>query len=173
MRCPPAQAEPPAIDCVGRTNRPKLQRAPGVHSGYAKRASMAHRRASSVNTASRLLIVEDELLVALIIEEMARNIGFSISGVAHTTSMLRSELARHNFDAVLLDAGFDARVGFQFADTLVAAHVPFAFVTGYDYLLEPRHDWVPVLQKPFTPAQLGALLGKLVGVRRQEVADVA
>jgi len=134
---------------------------------------MAYRHASSANAASRLLIVEDELLVALIIEEMARDIGYSISGVAHTIPMLRNELAKHNFDAVLLDASFDAQVGFQFADTLVAAHVPFAFVTGYDYLVEPRHDWVPVLQKPFTPAQLGVLLGNLVGSRRQQVADIA
>jgi hypothetical protein len=40
--------------------------------------------------------------------------------------------------------------------------VPFAFVTGYDYLVEPRHDKVPILQKPFTTAQLRALLEELL-----------
>jgi hypothetical protein len=35
-------------------------------------------------------------------------------------------------------------------------------VTGYDYLVEPRHEKVPVLQKPFTTAQLRTLLEELL-----------
>jgi CheY-like chemotaxis protein len=113
--------------------------------------------------APRLLIVEDELLIALIIEEMARDIGYRVSGIAHTVPMARKELAKRNFDAVLLDISFDGQFGFEFADILIEANVPFAFVTGYDYLVEPRHEMVPVLQKPFTLAQLRALLVSLVG----------
>jgi DNA-binding response OmpR family regulator len=41
----------------------------------------------------RLLIVEDELLIALIIEEMAQDIGYRVSGVAHTVSRPASRLA--------------------------------------------------------------------------------
>ena len=39
----------------------------------------------------------------------------------------------------------------------------FAFVTGYDYFIVPRHQMVPILQKPFTAVDLRALLEKLVG----------
>jgi hypothetical protein len=53
----------------------------------------------------------------------------------------------------------------EIADFLLDTGVPFAFVTGYDYLVEPRHQTVPVLEKPFTPVQLRALLEKLVGSR--------
>jgi hypothetical protein len=49
------------------------------------------------------------------------------------------------------------------ADRLVAKGIPFAFVTGYDYLVEPRHEKIPVLQKPFSPVQLRDLLKTLVG----------
>ena len=36
-------------------------------------------------------------------------------------------------------------------------------MTGYDYLVDPRHEKIPVLQKPFEPAHLRALLEELVG----------
>lgn len=136
---------------------------------------MGNRHRLSANNAPRLLIAEDELLVALIIEEMAHEIGYRISGVAHTAHMLRNELAKRNFDAVLLDVSLDAPVAFEFADHLIAADLPFAFVTGYDYLVEPRHESVPILQKPFTPAQLSVLLANLVGSRTssQQVAYTA
>ena len=48
------------------------------------------------------------------------------------------------------------------ADLLKAKGIPFAFVTGYDYLVDPAHEKVPMLQKPFTPVQLRAFLKKLV-----------
>ena len=41
--------------------------------------------------------------------------------------------------------------------------VPFAFVTGYDYVVEPRHDNVPLLHKPFSSIQLRVLVEQLVG----------
>jgi hypothetical protein len=44
--------------------------------------------------------------------------------------------------------------------------VPFAFVTGYDYVVDPRHDNVPLLQKPFSSIQLRVLVEQLVGSAR-------
>jgi CheY-like chemotaxis protein len=113
--------------------------------------------------APRILVVEDELLIALMIEEMLRESGYRVSGTAHTIILARQELARRNFDAVLLDVNFDGRPRPELADLLVERAVPFAFVTGYDYVLEPRHENVPVLQKPFTFAQFRVLLTDLVG----------
>jgi CheY-like chemotaxis protein len=111
----------------------------------------------------RLLIVEDELLIALCIKEMARDIGYDVSGVVHTVPLARKKFAKRNFDAVLLDISFDGQFSFEFADLLLEAKIPFAFITGYDYLVEPRHELVPILQKPFTLAQLRVLLATLVG----------
>jgi CheY-like chemotaxis protein len=115
--------------------------------------------------ASRILVVEDELLIALLIEETIHEAGYRVSGVAHTMTMARQEFAKRNFDAVLLDINIDGRYRPEIADFLLDIGVPIAFVTGYDYLVEPRHQTVPVLQKPFAPAQLRALLGELVGAR--------
>jgi DNA-binding response OmpR family regulator len=112
----------------------------------------------------RILIIEDELLIALMIEEMCREGGYRISGVAHTDELAKSELAKENYDAVLLDVSIGGRYHPKTADRLVTKGVPFAFVTGYEYLIDPRHEDVPILQKPFTPVELCAFLKTLVGL---------
>ena len=111
----------------------------------------------------RILIVEDELLIAVLIGEMVREIGYRVSGTAPTIAMARLEFSKRNFDAVLLDLNLDGQQHPETADLLLENGVPFAFVTGYDYLVEPRHEKIPILQKPFTPIQLRALLETLVG----------
>ncbi|HZD40760.1 MAG TPA: hypothetical protein VE131_08575 [Terriglobales bacterium] len=111
--------------------------------------------------------MDDDVLVALIIEEMTRNTVRKISSVAATAEMARQQFAKGNFDAVLLDLNLQGRPHPELADILLTRGIPFAFITGYDYLVEPRHEAVPMLQKPFTPAQLGALLATLVPVGGQ------
>jgi DNA-binding response OmpR family regulator len=110
----------------------------------------------------RILIIEDELLIALLIEEMVREIGYRVSRVAYTMAIARQEFVKRNFDAVLLDINIGGRYQPEVADFLQNMGVPFAFVTGYDYLIVPRHQTVPVLQKPFTAVELRALLEMLV-----------
>ena len=72
-------------------------------------------------------------------------------------------MPKRNFDAVLLDLNLDGQQHPETADLLLEYGVPFAFVTGYDYLVEPRLEKIPILQKPFTATQLRALLETLVG----------
>jgi CheY-like chemotaxis protein len=110
----------------------------------------------------RFLVIEDELLIALLLEEMIREFGYRVSAVARTIPEGRRELAKRNFDAVLLDINIDGRYNIEIADFLLRENIPCAFVTGYDYLVEPRHEHIPVLPKPFSRAQLRALLIGLV-----------
>jgi len=111
----------------------------------------------------RILIIEDELLIALMVTEMLRDLGYRVSGVAHTIPMATREFAKRNYDAVLLDINIGGQYHAKTADSLAKSGTPFAFVTGYDYLVDPRHENVPILQKPFTSAHLRALLESLVG----------
>jgi DNA-binding response OmpR family regulator len=130
----------------------------------AKKSAGPGLQASAVSRhAPRILIIEDELLIALMIEEMVRDIGYRVSGVAHTIAMATREFAKRNYDSVLLDINIGGRFHAEIADQLVSSGIPFAFVTGYDYLVDPRHEKIPVLQKPFMPAHLRALLETLVG----------
>lgn len=104
------------------------------------------------------------------IEEVARDLGYRISGIASTIALARQKLAKRNFDGALLDVNLDGRPCPELADLLMERAVPFAFVTAYGYFVEPRHDNVPILQKPFTPAQLGVLLVNLVGPPKSTAA---
>ncbi|MFZ3250323.1 MAG: response regulator [Pseudolabrys sp.] len=113
----------------------------------------------------RILIVEDDLVIARMIEEIVRELGYAISGVAGTIATARLQIAKRDFDAVLLDIDLEGEHHPETADILLEAGVPFAFVTGYDYALEPRHEGVPLLEKPFGTVQLLVLLEKLVGPR--------
>ena len=111
----------------------------------------------------RILVIEDEPLIAQMIEEMLQEAGYRVSGVAHTMAMARQEFLKSNFDAVLLDINIGGRYQPEIADFLQDRGVPFAFVSGYDYFIVPRHQMVPILQKPFTAVDLRALLEELVG----------
>jgi PleD family two-component response regulator len=61
------------------------------------------RVSGDIEQPARILIIEDELLIALMIEEMTREIGYRVSGVAHTMAMASREFGKRNYDAVLLD----------------------------------------------------------------------
>ena len=111
----------------------------------------------------RILIVEDDLVIALMMEEIVREMGCAVSGIAGTLGMARLQFAKRDFDAVLLDVNLGGEYNPETADLLLENGVPFAFVTGYDYVVEPRHEKVPLLQKPFSSIQLRVLVEQLVG----------
>jgi CheY-like chemotaxis protein len=106
-------------------------------------------------------------------DDIVRDFGYAVSGMASTIAFARQELAKRNFDAVLLDMSLDGPYSPEVADVLLETGVPFAFVTGYDEPFEARHADVPLLRKPFTSKQLCVLLEKLVGPCgwRDEIAD--
>jgi CheY-like chemotaxis protein len=115
------------------------------------------------NGLQRFLVVEDEPLILDLIVDMIRALGYAVAATADTLSSARRELCKNNFDAVLLDLSIDGQDGPEIADQLLEMRVPFAFVTGYDGPFEERHASVLVLHKPFTAAQLAAVLDKLAG----------
>jgi CheY-like chemotaxis protein len=99
------------------------------------------------------------------VDDIVRELGYVVSATATTIAAAQTELAKRNFDAVLLDIGLDGPYSPKIADVLSEMAIPFAFVTGYDGPLEPRHADAPVLSKPFTSDQLRVLLEKLIGRR--------
>jgi len=122
-----------------------------------------HSQSASRTRPPRILIVEDERVIALMIEELVRELGYTVSSVARTVAMARLQIAHRKFEAVLLDINLEGEYHPETADVLLEAGIPFAFVTGYDYVLEARYEGVPLLEKPFGTVQLRVLLEKLVG----------
>jgi CheY-like chemotaxis protein len=102
---------------------------------------------------TRVLIVEDEVIVALFLEDLLGEFGYEVAGVA---SHLDEAMAHApDYDLALLDVHLNGRSVFDFADALAARGTPFVFATGYgERGIPDRHRSRPVLQKPFTPADL-------------------
>src|SRR4051812_33111613 len=97
----------------------------------------------------RVLIIEDQVLIANLVSDTVRDLGYAVSATARTIAAARQELAKRNFDAVLLDIVLDRTYSPEIADLLLALGIPFAFVTGYDCAVEARHAGEPLLGKPF------------------------
>ena len=112
--------------------------------------------------APRVLIIENDFLIAEMIHDMVRELGYTVTRTVHRLPSALKELSKENFDGALVNIGIDEQKhGVELADMLTEMRVPFGFVTGYGHSLAERHAHVP-LQKP-SPYQLRDLLEKLVG----------
>lgn len=107
----------------------------------------------------RVLIVEDEGLVSMMIEDMLDLMGYEVAGVAARLEPAMLAVARADFDFALLDVNLGGLVSYPIADALRARRIPFAFSTGYGSAgLAPGYTDVPTLQKPFSYDALAQLL---------------
>jgi CheY-like chemotaxis protein len=110
----------------------------------------------------RALLVEDEPLVALMIEDMLDDLGVE---VARSVTTLADAMAavETEIDFALLDINLKGERSFPAAEALRKRGKPFLFVTGYGTLGTHGTDFdVTVLQKPFTIADLRAALTRII-----------
>lgn len=103
----------------------------------------------------RVLIIEDEALVSMMLEEFLEQIGCRMMGTASRLDEAIIKARSLSLDMALLDVNLAGEASFPVAEILTARDIPFIFVTGYGPLGLPadmRH--VPILPKPFQMAQL-------------------
>jgi CheY-like chemotaxis protein len=118
-----------------------------------------------VLTGRRILVVEDELMIAMLVEDMLTDLGCSVVGPAHALAdalaLARSE---PGIDAALLDVNLGGQPVFAVADALREMGVPAIFSTGYgDAGLRDVDRGAPVLQKPFRAGDLARALNEALG----------
>lgn len=108
---------------------------------------------------NRVLIVEDEAVIAFDLEDALRNAGYDPIGPALTLAEALQLVEATNLDAAIVDVGMVQGKDRGFVQTLIARAVPFLFLTGYGTLDLPA-DLPPVdtVLKPFhTPDLLRSL----------------
>lgn len=115
----------------------------------------------------RVLLVEDEPLVAMDMEEELLSLGLEVIGPASNVESAERLIAEAEFDIALVDANLHGRSADRVAAALARKRVPFAFATGYgrEALPEAFRD-VPILAKPFDSARLVSILLELSPARR-------
>jgi PAS domain S-box-containing protein len=125
----------------------------------------------------RVLLVEDEALVGIMIQECLTELGFQVIGPVCTASEALAAGQNGHFDAAILDINLGDGLVYHVAEILSARDVPFIFVTGYDSdSVDSRFSEVPVLQKPIERQMLQKIFlagGKSAqSVERREASGV-
>jgi DNA-binding response OmpR family regulator len=112
----------------------------------------------------RVLIVEDEPLVAALIEEHLLDLGCAVVFSARRLSKAQESLEKTEIDAAILDVNVAGESITPFAAGLEERGIPFVFASGYGSNgIEPRWMTREVLQKPFSAEELEKALRACLG----------
>lgn len=160
-----AAAASEAVEGLRRDHRPKA-----LGRGIALRFSTVMVATRTIERGSfralpKILVVEDDALIAMELGERLSDLGYEVLGPAHSISEAEALLAREQPDGALLDANLaHGASSVPLAMELVAAGVRIAFCTGYDHVKNAPAELsaAPVLTKPVSDAALKAALEKLI-----------
>ena len=117
----------------------------------------------------RVLVVEDEMMVAWMLEDLLAELGFVIVGPAASVNQALTMIETEAIDVAVLDVNLNGEMSYPIADALAARDVPFVFVTGYDKdRMLDGYRCFPALQKPFRRSELSDALAKLLTLTNVE-----
>jgi CheY-like chemotaxis protein len=111
----------------------------------------------------RVLVVEDETILAVTIEETLLDLGCIVVGPVGKLEAALQVAAVERLDAAILDISIRGGLVFPVAETLRARGIPFVFASGYgDWALPDPFATQPRLTKPFTLRELEAAVRRMV-----------
>jgi CheY-like chemotaxis protein len=114
--------------------------------------------------APRVLVVEDEMTVAMLIEDMVSELAYEVAAVVTRLEDAMRLLDNDLFDLALLDVHLNGKTVFPFAAELEEREIPFLFVTAYGQRGMPQEFLDHrVLQKPFGSVELRSAMMHLSG----------
>jgi DNA-binding NarL/FixJ family response regulator len=114
----------------------------------------------------RILLVEDEYLVALEMQNMIRMLGGEVVGPAGRIDDAMQLAREGGIDGAVVDLNTDGEVTMRLIELLASRNVPFVVTTGYDSSVLPPHlKPVAFLTKPISLARLKAVAGRLRAAR--------
>jgi two-component sensor histidine kinase len=135
-----------------------------VHSSDGNVVPAERRGESSPSSLHGLsvLIVEDELLIALEAEAELLRAGTGAMARAHSIEEAERCIASSPFDVAILDVNLNGRPSFPLADLLADRGISFVFASGYSHLdgLPERWRGVPLVHKPYSSAELVAAIAE-------------
>jgi CheY-like chemotaxis protein len=130
--------------------------------------SAGARRSADVLRDARVFVVEDEFIVAALLEERLRSLGCDVVGPAATVAEALELLAVEPVDVAVLDVNIAGEKVFPVADALEARGIPFVFATAYGAAgIDDRHGGKSVLDKPYHERALEHALRAAVQGRRR------
>lgn len=127
------------------------------------------RPAGSALAGLRVLAVEDEALLAMMLQDMLAGLGMVVLGpvasVAKALVLIESDPGP--IDLAVLDVDLGTETAYPIGDALAARGLPFVFLTGYGAAaIEDHHRAVPVLTKPVDLAALARMIERITSGQR-------
>jgi DNA-binding response OmpR family regulator len=114
-------------------------------------------------TGKRVLIVEDEMLVALLIEDFLADMGCTTVGPFRSVAVALEAARTEDLDLAVLDVNLDGERVYPVAEMLAERRIPFLFLSGYgEEAIPPGHAEWKVCAKPFRSEVLMRMLAALV-----------
>jgi len=121
-----------------------------------------------IHAARRVLIVEDEAMIAGLIESILSAAGWSVIGPVATLERALETIDRERLDAAVLDVRINGHDAYAVADVLMGRGIPFVFVSGFTRKqMPPAYRDCAHVAKPFTPDAILAPLEEVVGQGRR------
>jgi CheY-like chemotaxis protein len=133
--------------CVPRGDNiePPARRAGAQRSADDEKPALPLRLA----TGNRVLLVEDEILVAMMMRDILTELGFTVVGPYSRVTEAMVAAVHEQIDAGIIDVNLGGEFVYPVADVLAARKIPFVFVTGYGVeSIDRRFGYVPIIKKP-------------------------
>jgi len=98
----------------------------------------------------RVLVVEDELMIRMLLQDMLTDLGYTLAGEAGRIEDALALAAQGDFDIAILDVNLNGQPISPVVEVLIERGLPFVFATGYGARGVPEpYRTTPTLQKPF------------------------
>ena len=115
--------------------------------------------AAKAKAGTRILVVEDEPMIRMLLEGMLSDLGYTMTAEAGAIDEAVALAREAEFDAAILDVNLNGQPITPVVEILVKLGVPFVFSTGYDLRGVPEaYRTKPTLQKPFRAEALAQAL---------------
>jgi CheY-like chemotaxis protein len=120
----------------------------------------------TVAAGKRVLVVEDELMIRMLLDGMLSDLGYTMAAEAGTIDEAMALAKQGEFDAAILDVNLNGKPITPVVDILIARGLPFVFATGYGQRGVPEaYRSNPTLQKPFQVEALAQALTAIAATR--------
>ena len=161
----PLASRRPALQPARSARRQDRAACCAMPASIGRRARTSPPSRCRLATGNRVLLVEDEILVAMMMRDILTELGFTVVGPFSRLAEAMVAAVHDEIDAGIIDVNLGGEFVYPVADVLAARKIPFVFVTGYGVeSIDGRFGYVPIIKKPvqrqvlqniFVPAENG------------------
>ncbi|WP_349367415.1 HWE histidine kinase domain-containing protein [Salinarimonas sp.] len=158
---------PEGLTCTAEIPVEQLVREPDDRDAPDAASPSAGEAARAAIAGRRVLVVEDQALIAMEVQDELEAAGLSVVGPVGRLDKALAAAENEAVDAALIDVDLDGERSWPVADLLARRGVPFAFTTGFQaqIVFPPRFVAATVLAKPYGDGALVRLVGELLAAR--------